>query len=100
MPFLSIITATLNNGKYLIENIESVFSQSFKNFEHIVIDGGSLDNTVEILQEYEKRYSLHWIFESDNGLADALTKGLHLANGRHIIVQQADEVFIRRDTLT
>ena len=93
MPFFSIITATLNNGHILSENIESVIAQSYQNIEHIVIDGGSADNTREILKQYENRYPLYWISEPDDGIADALNKGLRFAKGQYIIVLQADDLF-------
>jgi glycosyltransferase involved in cell wall biosynthesis len=61
--------------------------------EHIVIDGASSDQTLDILGEFEGKYNLKWISEPDSGIANALNKGLRLAKGQHIIVLQADDQF-------
>ena len=90
-PFFTILTATLNNSTPLIKNIESIRTQSCQDFEHIVIDGGSKDETLDILKEYENTYNLQWISEPDHGISDALNKGLGLSSGRYIIVIQADD---------
>jgi glycosyltransferase involved in cell wall biosynthesis len=100
MPFFSIITATLNNGDTLSENIESVISQSNQNIEHIVIDGGSVDITLKILKQYKNRYPLYWISEPDDGIADALNKGLRFAKGQYIIILQADDLFLNPEVLS
>jgi glycosyltransferase involved in cell wall biosynthesis len=90
-PFFTIITASLNNAVTIGNTLESIKRQSFQNFEHIVCDGGSNDYTHEILDNYNQTYNLKWISESDNGIADALNKGLAIARGRYIIVIQADD---------
>ena len=90
-PFFTILTATLNDSASLIKNIESIRHQSFQDFEHIVIDGGSRDETLDILKKYENTYNLKWISEPDHGISDALNKGLSLSSGRYIIVIQADD---------
>lgn len=90
-PFFTIITASLNNALTIRNTLESIKRQSFKNFEHIVCDGGSDDYTHRILEQYDKAYNLKWISEPDHGIADALNKGLALARGRYIIVIQADD---------
>lgn len=90
-PFLSIITASLNNDASIKKTIESVKNQSFQALEHIVIDGGSYDNTLDILEGFNGTYNLAWISEPDNGIADALNKGLKKARGRYILVIHADD---------
>lgn len=75
---LSIITPSYNQGQYIEENIISVLNQNYSNYEHIIIDGGSTDNTVDILKKYSH---LKWVSEKDNGQADALNKGLKIATG-------------------
>lgn len=74
----SVITPSFRQGKYIKQNIESVVRQNWQNFEHIVVDGGSDDETLEILKSYEH---LKWISEPDEGQADALNKGILLASG-------------------
>lgn len=81
----------MNSALTIRNTMESLKSQRFKNFEHIICDGGSNDHTAEILENYDKAYNLKWISESDNGIAEALNKGLALAQGRYIIVIQADD---------
>jgi len=81
-PVVSVITPSLNHSKFLRATIESVAAQTYRNFEHVVIDGGSSDGTVEILKEYPH---LKWISEPDNSVLDAYQKALLLARGRYII---------------
>jgi len=81
-PKITVITPSLNHGRFLRETIESIVSQSYRNFEHIVIDGGSTDETTSILEEYPH---IKWISEKDNGIVEAYQKGLSLARGRYII---------------
>ncbi len=89
--FITILTAALNSGSTIKKTLESVRDQTFQDMEHIVIDGGSCDETLDILKEYENTYNLQWISEPDHGISDALNKGLRLSSGRYIIVIQADD---------
>jgi glycosyltransferase involved in cell wall biosynthesis len=87
---LSIITPTLNQGKYIRDTIESVLSQNNCNIEHIVIDGGSKDNTLQILKEYKH---LKWISEPDSGPANAINKGIEMANGEILTWINSDDYY-------
>ena len=93
LPYFSILTATLNRGVTINETLESVNCQTFRNFEHIIVDGGSNDQTIDLLKKYQEKYQLKWISEPDTGISDALNKGLHLAKGLFIFVLQADDLF-------
>ena len=93
-PFFSIITASLNNASSIGKTLESVKNQIFPNYEHIVVDGSSLDNTVELLKKYERHYPLNWISEPDDGIADALNKALLMATGKYILVLQTDDALL------
>lgn len=84
---ISIITATLNSVSTIRSAIESV-KNSYVQFEHIIIDGGSVDNTIEILKEYKH---LIWISENDKGVYEALNKGIKLANGEWIYFLGSDD---------
>lgn len=86
---VSMITATFNDAEHLKMTLESNLSQSYKNYECIVIDGGSKDNTVEVLKEYETKFKgkLKWVSESDNGIFDAINKGYLKSTGDIIGIQ-------------
>jgi glycosyltransferase involved in cell wall biosynthesis len=89
---VSVITATLNGARTIEDTIRSVLSQSFKNIEYIVIDGGSNDSTLDILNNYEGRIS-RVISEPDNGIYDAMNKGIRIATGDIIGVLNSDDYF-------
>lgn len=93
---VTILTPSLNQGKYLEENILSVLNQSYDNIEHIVIDGGSRDNTVQILKKYSH---LKWISENDNGQSDAYNKGLKIASGELILCLNSDDYLLTNDVI-
>ena len=97
--FFTILTAALNSGSTIQNTLESIQCQSFQDLEHIVIDGGSQDNTKETLQTFDHSYPLIWKSEPDTGIADALNKGLQIACGRYILVIQADDKLLNPDIL-
>ena len=88
----SIITVVLNNEKYLEKTIKSVLNQSFKNFEYIIIDGGSTDKTLEIIKKYENRLD-YWVSTKDRGIYDGFNKGMSLALGEYIGIINSDDVY-------
>lgn len=75
---ISIVTPSYNQGNFIEKTIKSILNQNYENFEHIIIDGGSTDNTIEIVKCYKH---LKWISEEDSGQANALNKGFALATG-------------------
>ena len=79
-PRISIITPSFNQGAFLEETIKSVINQNYPNLEYIIIDGGSSDNSVEIIKKY-KKYLSYWISEKDEGQSDAINKGFEKATG-------------------
>ena len=90
-PLVTIITATFNSGKTLENTINSVLEQSYDNIEYIIIDGGSTDNTLDIISKYKERIS-HVISEPDNGVYDAWNKGIKLSKGDWISFLGSDDV--------
>jgi len=98
-PLISIITATLNSGTSLEKTILSVLNQSYENVEHIIIDGGSKDNTLEILEKYKNNYKVRWISEPDKGISDAFNKGLRIAKGEYINFQGAGDCFADKEAI-
>jgi len=98
-PFFSILTASLNSAKHIRNNIESIKKQRFRHIEHVVVDGGSKDDTTEVLRKAENNYPLRWLSEPDRGISDALNKGLLLTRGRYILVLQADDALLDSETL-
>jgi glycosyltransferase involved in cell wall biosynthesis len=98
-PFFTIITASFNNESTINRTLESIKNQTFKNLEHFVIDGGSTDGTVEILNKLGHSYNISWLSEPDQGIAEALNKGLRQAQGKYIIVIQADDSILTPNIL-
>ncbi|MFC1680187.1 glycosyltransferase family 2 protein [Pseudomonadota bacterium] len=90
---LSIITLTLNSEKFLEQTITSIENQTYKNIEHIIIDGGSTDDTLHIIEKHKKNSNL-WSSEPDNGIADAMNKGLGMATGDYILFLHSDDYLI------
>ena len=83
MHRLSIITINYNNVEGLRNTLASVANQTDKNFEYIVVDGGSTDGSVDVIREYED-YITTWISEKDNGVYDAMNKGARMSSGEYV----------------
>ncbi len=88
---ISIITPSFNSGDSIERAILSVSKQSYKNWEHIIIDGGSTDNTIDIIKKYPH---LKWISEPDNGQVDAMNKGFAMSSGEIISYLNADDYYL------
>jgi len=91
-PKISIITVVKNNKYNIEKNIQSLINQSYQNYEHIIIDGGSNDGTVEIITKY-KKYIKYFISENDNGLYHAMNKGIDQVEGDVIGILNADDFY-------
>lgn len=95
---ISIITATYNSAAHIASCIESVNSQTYPNIEHIIIDGASNDNTIEIIKDIPNRVA-KIISEPDNGIYDALNKGIQYSSGELIAFLHADDEFATPQTI-
>jgi glycosyltransferase involved in cell wall biosynthesis len=92
-PLVSIVTPTLNQGRFIEATIRSIRAQTYDHFEHIVIDGGSTDDTLDILRRYEGSYPMRWLSEPDNGMYDAINKGMKLASGEILAYLNSDDLY-------
>lgn len=99
---ISIVTATYNSGATLRDTLNSVLAQDFEDFEHIVKDGGSTDNTLEILREYERKYNgrLKFISAPDKGIYDAMNQGIELTTGDVVGLLNSDDFYSSNDVLS
>lgn len=92
VPFFSIVIATYNYGRFLADAIESVLSQSCQDFELIIVDGGSKDNTLDVIKKYEPRVAW-WVSEPDKGQSDAFNKGFKHSRGKFLTWLNADDIY-------
>ena len=94
-PQLSIIVATYNSGDTLSKTLDSIISQSFQNWECIVVDGGSTDSTIDIIKEFEKKdQRIVHVSEPDNGIYDAFNKGWKLSKGEWIYYLGSSDILL------
>ncbi|MFP7655859.1 glycosyltransferase family 2 protein [Chryseobacterium proteolyticum] len=98
---ISIITVCWNSEKYLKTAIESILHQTYKNIEYIIVDGGSSDSTLDIIKSYEASFNgnMRWISENDNGIYDAMNKGVKMATGDVIGLLNSDDLYISENSL-
>ncbi len=89
---ISIVTPNYNGAAFLEETIQSVLGQGYPNLEYIIIDGGSTDNSVEIIKRYEKHLA-YWISEPDNGMYDAIKKGFEKSTGEIMAWINSDDIY-------
>lgn len=95
---LSIITINYNNRDGLKKTIESVVGQTFRDFEYVIIDGGSNDGSVEVIKEYADRID-YWVSERDKGIYNAMNKGAFAAHGEYTLFLNSGDAFINEDVL-
>jgi len=96
---VSIITVSYNSSNHIEDAIDSVASQDYDFIEHLIIDGSSTDDTVDILKCHESRLAL-WISEPDEGIYDAMNKGIRLATGDIVGILNSDDFYYSNDVIT
>lgn len=93
-PLVSIIIPSFNQGKFIRKTLDSCLQQDYRPIEILVIDGGSTDETVSILREFDATPEVRWISESDEGVVDAVNKGFQLAQGDICAIQSSDDYYL------
>lgn len=96
---ISIITVNYNNSKGLQETILSTIVQTYKDFEFIIIDGGSTDESIDIIKKYESSITI-WISEKDSGIYNAMNKGIQLATGEYVNFMNSGDIFYDANVLS
>jgi len=101
---ISIITITFNSAETLRDTFESVMRQGYTDFEHVVVDGASKDETVSLIEEYAQRYAekglcMRWVSERDKGIYDAMNKGIRMATGDVVGTLNSDDFYTSEDAL-
>ena len=102
---LSIITVNLNNANGLCKTIKSVIQQNYLSIEHIIVDGKSTDNSVNIIKKHVKDYSktkggLHWISEPDSGIYNAMNKGINIAQGTYCYFLNSGDTLVNSNVFS
>jgi glycosyltransferase involved in cell wall biosynthesis len=95
LPKITIVTPSFNQGKYLEDTILSVLEQGYPNLEYIIIDGGSIDESVSIIKKYEKQLA-YWVSEKDDGLYHGLQKGFAKSSGEIMAWINADDMYHKK----
>jgi glycosyltransferase involved in cell wall biosynthesis len=98
LPKITVVTPSFNQGAYIERTIESVLSQGYPDLEYIIIDGGSTDNSVEVIRKFE-RHLKYWVSEKDRGQSHAINKGMLRANGSILTWLNSDDWYANRALL-
>jgi len=98
---ISIITPTYNSAKTITATIQSVLTQNYKNIEYIIVDGGSVDSTMDIVKSYQPKFGgqMRYVSEPDKGIYDAMNKGVQMSKGDVIGILNSDDHFTSDDVL-
>jgi len=92
LPTVSVLTATLNSAAFLEEHLASVDGQSYPNVEHVFVDGGSTDGTVELIRNHAATHNVKWVSEPDSGTSEAVNKAIQMATGDILVMVSSDDL--------
>jgi glycosyltransferase involved in cell wall biosynthesis len=95
----SIVTVVFNDVDHIEQTIKSILNQSYRNIEYIIVDGGSTDGTVDVINKYQKNITT-FISEKDEGIYFAMNKGIKLAKGEYIIFINSGDVFYKKNVIS
>lgn len=95
---ISIITINYNNVIGLQKTLDSVFCQNFTNYEHIIVDGGSIDGSKEVIEFYSNKFS-YWVSEKDSGIYNAMNKGIKQTRGEYLLFLNSGDYLCNKDSL-
>lgn len=96
---VSVVTVCYNSEKTIEDTILSVVNQDYPNIEYVIIDGGSIDGTINVIKKYESKIT-QWISEKDSGIFNAMNKGIMMSTGDWIIFMNSGDAFTNSDTLS
>ena len=96
-PKISVFIACKNGGRFLRETVNSIFNQTFQDFEIVLVDGASTDNTLEILEEYKDEPRLRWISEPDNDAIEGYYKALMMTRGEYVMIGCVSDGYLSRN---
>ena len=93
-PLVSIVTPSYNSGRYIQDAILTIKHQTYSHIEHIIVDGGSTDETLEVIRRHEGTYNMRWLSEPDEGMYHALNKGFQMAQGDILADLDCDDLYL------